>query len=84
MSSELARFASIFGNGVLLQLNLAFYLPSVPLLLLQAALDRRIDARFGHLPSNLVRVTAGEWKQFERQNASIQNASRHADHCNGW
>ena len=59
VSSELARFAASFGSGVLLQLNLAFYLPSVPLLLLQAALDRRIDACFGHLRSNVFRVTAG-------------------------
>ena len=59
VSSELARFAATFGSGVLLQLNLAFFLPSVPLLLLQAALDQRIDARFGRLRSNFFRVTAG-------------------------
>lgn len=58
--SELARLAAAWGDSILLRINIAFYLPSVPLLVAGALLDQRFNDRFGRHHSNLLRATAGE------------------------
>jgi hypothetical protein len=57
--SELARLAAAWGDGILLRINIAFYLPSVPLLVAVALFDQRVNDRFGRHRSNMLRVTAG-------------------------
>jgi hypothetical protein len=58
--SELSRLADVWGDGVLLLINLAFYIPSIPLLAAGAAFDHRINRRFGQARSNCFRLIAGE------------------------
>lgn len=47
ISSELAYYKGLFGPSILLQLNLAYFLPSIPILVLQTYLDEHFDRRFG-------------------------------------
>lgn len=57
--SELSRLAAAWGNNVLLKINICFYLPSVPLLLLGATFDEHFDQRYGKRRTNTFRVAAG-------------------------
>ncbi|KAL4452253.1 hypothetical protein ABPG75_007915 [Micractinium tetrahymenae] len=59
ISSELARYAAQYGNDVLLKLSLAFYLPSVPLLLTAVVLDEAVDRRVGRHVARTFRAIAG-------------------------
>lgn len=45
--SELDYFRTLFGPQILLQLNIAYYLPSIPLLLISGQFDQRLEHRFG-------------------------------------
>lgn len=45
--SQLDFFRSLYGPQVLLQLNIAYYLPTVPLLIVSSFLDRHLDAKLG-------------------------------------
>ena len=47
VSSQLGWYRHLHGPQVLLQLNLAYFLPSIPLLVVSAYLDRPLEARFG-------------------------------------
>ncbi len=58
--SDLVRFSQLFGKQALLYLNLAWFVPSLPLLVAQAKLDERYDARFGSRAAARFRVVAGE------------------------
>ncbi|PNH02012.1 hypothetical protein TSOC_012042 [Tetrabaena socialis] len=45
ISSLLSQYSEAYGPGILLQLNVAYFLPSIPVLMLQTAFnDRREDA----------------------------------------
>jgi hypothetical protein len=44
---------------VLLQLNIAFYLPSIPVLLLFGQVEKLLDAEFGRTASMAMRLMAG-------------------------
>ncbi|PNW86815.1 hypothetical protein CHLRE_02g096750v5 [Chlamydomonas reinhardtii] len=47
LTSQLGHYSKLFGPQILLQLNLAFYLPSIPILILSGSLERALDARLG-------------------------------------
>ena len=47
VSSQLAYYRRVHGPVVLLQLNIAYYLPSIPLLIVSAFLDKPLEARLG-------------------------------------
>lgn len=55
LSSELGYFKMLHGPNFLLFLNLAYFLPSVPILLLQLALDQHYNWLFGTAVSTLAR-----------------------------
>ncbi len=59
ISSLLTQFSRDFGPQVLLHLNVAYFFPSIPVLLLQSAFQERIEARFGLARSALARLCAG-------------------------
>lgn len=44
---------------VLLQLNIAYYLPSIPTLLLFGQVEKLLDAEFGRTASMAIRLMAG-------------------------
>lgn len=44
---------------VLLQLNIAYYLPSIPVLLLFGQVEKLLDKEFGHTASMAMRLMAG-------------------------
>ena len=59
VTAQLGHYGKLYGPAILLQLNIAFYLPSIPLLLLSPILERWLDAAAGHVPSMALRVNAG-------------------------
>jgi hypothetical protein len=44
---------------VLLQLNIAYYLPSIPILLLLGHIEKILDEQFGSTASMAIRLTIG-------------------------
>lgn len=48
------------GFQVLLQMNIAYYLPSIPVLLLFGQVEKLLDAKFGPTTSMAMRLMAGE------------------------
>lgn len=52
---------------VLLQLNIAFYLPSIPVLLLFGQVEKLLDAEFGQTASMAMRLMAGKPSHSVRQ-----------------
>eukprot|EP00887_Chlorella_sp_A99_P002817 scaffold6.g2817.t1 len=59
VSSQLGYYRKLHGPQVLLQLNLAYFLPSIPLLVLSAYLDRSLEKRFGVARTILGRLLVG-------------------------
>lgn len=49
---------------VLLQLNIAYYLPSIPVLLLFGQVEKLLDAEFGQTASMAMRLMAGAKQGF--------------------
>ena len=47
--SQLGYYKLLYGPQVLLQMNIAYFLPSIPLLGLSSFYDERMDQRFGML-----------------------------------
>ncbi len=47
ISSLLAQYGKIYGPDVLLQLNIAYFFPSIPVLVLQTMLNDVMDRRLG-------------------------------------
>lgn len=47
ISSLLTQLSAQYGPEVLLQLNVAYFLPSVPILMLQTLLNERLERRIG-------------------------------------
>jgi hypothetical protein len=50
----------LFQRQVLLQLNIAHYLPSIPVLLIIGHFEKLLDKQLGNTASMAVRLTAGE------------------------
>ena len=50
ISSQLAYWRRLYGPQVLLQLNLAYYLPSIPLLAVSALTDKLLTRKLGAWP----------------------------------
>jgi len=61
LSSMLSSLKERFGPAVLLQLNLAFFLPSLPILLMQTRLDARFDRKYGLPQATAVRMVVGTY-----------------------
>ncbi|KAL6763078.1 hypothetical protein V8C86DRAFT_2507052 [Haematococcus lacustris] len=60
ISSLLSQFSRDYGPQVLLQLNVAYFLPSIPVLLLQTLLNDRMDRRLGsRVRGAMLRFVAG-------------------------
>jgi hypothetical protein len=59
ISSLLSQFSRDFGPQVLLHLNVAYFFPSIPVLLLQSAFQERMERRFGLAGSALARFCSG-------------------------
>eukprot|EP00775_Hariotina_reticulata_P003412 gene3412-3685_t len=59
MLSQLAHYSKIYGPQVLLQLNIAHYLPSIPVLLIIGHFEKLLDQQLGNTASMAVRLTAG-------------------------
>ena len=59
LSSMLANFKERFGPPVLLQLNLAYFLPSIPVLFMQMQYDSVLDNKFGMSGAMAARMTFG-------------------------
>ncbi|KAG2485421.1 hypothetical protein HYH03_015803 [Edaphochlamys debaryana] len=59
VTSQLGHYSKLYGPQILLQLNLAFYLPSIPVLLLSGSLERALDARLGPIGSISLRLNSG-------------------------
>ncbi|KAL4457583.1 hypothetical protein ABPG75_012448 [Micractinium tetrahymenae] len=59
VSSQLGYYRKLHGPAVLLQLNIAYFLPSIPLLIVSAFLDRPLEARLGVAKTILVRLLLG-------------------------
>ena len=47
MSSLLGYYKLLYGPQILLQMNIAYGFPSIPLLLVSSLMDRWLDRRFG-------------------------------------
>ncbi|KAK9813902.1 hypothetical protein WJX73_004060 [Symbiochloris irregularis] len=59
VSSMLGAFKQLFGPAMFLYLNLAYYLPSIPVLVLQAQFDHRLNQRLGLPTATAIRMTFG-------------------------
>lgn len=59
ISSELSYYTAVFGPHMLLLLNAAYFLPSVPVLLLQMVWDHQFDRWFGVAASTAARLVVG-------------------------
>ncbi|GIL56538.1 hypothetical protein Vafri_11895 [Volvox africanus] len=59
VTSQLGHYSKLFGPQILLQLNLAFYLPSIPVLIVSGSLERVLDARLGPIGSIALRLNSG-------------------------
>lgn len=50
VSSFLGHYALLYGPQILLMMNIAYYLPSIPLLMFSAFCDEWLDKTFGTCP----------------------------------
>ncbi len=47
ISSQLGNYRELFGPQILLQLNIAYFLPSIPLLIVSGNFDKVLEAKLG-------------------------------------
>ncbi|EFN58589.1 hypothetical protein CHLNCDRAFT_140764 [Chlorella variabilis] len=59
VSSQLGYYRQIHGPAVLLQLNIAYFMPSIPLLIFSAFLDKPLEERLGVAKTILCRLLVG-------------------------
>jgi hypothetical protein len=59
ISSLLSQFGRDYGPEVLLQLNIAYFLPSIPVLCIQTVFNDAMDRRFGLPMGAMMRFTVG-------------------------
>jgi hypothetical protein len=57
--SQLAYYSKLYGPQVLLQMNIAYYLPTIPILLLAGQVEKILDEQAGTTMSMFVRLTFG-------------------------
>ena len=60
LSSMLAAFKQQFGPAILLQLNMAYFLPSIPVLYLQTQYDAHFNSKYGLPQATAARMIVGE------------------------
>lgn len=60
ISSLIGYYKSLYGPHMLLHLNLAYFLPSLPTLLLQSVWDAKFDSKFGIAKAATVRLCLGK------------------------
>lgn len=59
MSSELTYYTSLYGPEILLLLNVAYFVPSVPIMVLQTLTDTAFDRAFGVASATAYRFVIG-------------------------
>lgn len=59
VSSELGYYSRWFGPQILLELSMAFYLPSIPVLVISGQFEKVLDARLGVVQSMALRLLLG-------------------------
>ncbi|PNW84001.1 hypothetical protein CHLRE_04g212250v5 [Chlamydomonas reinhardtii] len=59
ISSLLSQYSNQYGPDILLQLNVAYFFPSIPVLMLQTAFNDRMDRRLGLPGGALLRFLVG-------------------------
>jgi len=59
VSSLLDHYKLQYGPAILLQMNLAYFLPSIPLLLISSCLDDVLDRKYGIAKTTLMRLLIG-------------------------
>ncbi|GIM13312.1 hypothetical protein Vretimale_16452 [Volvox reticuliferus] len=59
ISSLLSQYSKAYGPDILLQLNVAYFFPSIPVLMFQAVFNDRMDRRLGLPMGALLRFTLG-------------------------
>ena len=59
ISSMLAFYKQLYGPQILLQLNTAYFLPSIPILLIQTQCDAQINRSLGIATATAVRLFIG-------------------------
>eukprot|EP00201_Polytomella_parva_P020566 CAMPEP_0175045602 /NCGR_PEP_ID=MMETSP0052_2-20121109/4523_1 /TAXON_ID=51329 ORGANISM="Polytomella parva, Strain SAG 63-3" /NCGR_SAMPLE_ID=MMETSP0052_2 /ASSEMBLY_ACC=CAM_ASM_000194 /LENGTH=348 /DNA_ID=CAMNT_0016309169 /DNA_START=80 /DNA_END=1123 /DNA_ORIENTATION=- len=59
VTSQLTYYSRLYGAQILLQLNLAFYVPSIPVLVLSGQVEKVLDDRFGKTMSMMIRLNTG-------------------------
>lgn len=60
VSSLIGYYKATYGPHMLLHLNLAYFLPSLPTMLLQSVCDPKVDSRFGKTKPAAVRLCIGK------------------------
>ena len=61
ISSLIGYYKALYGPHMLLHLNLAYFLPSLPTLILQSVWDARLDGKYGIAKAATVRLCLGMW-----------------------
>lgn len=59
LCSELNTFRTLYGPSVLLKMNIVYYVPSIPLLILSSYVDEPLDKYFGVAMTVLLRLLIG-------------------------
>lgn len=59
VSSELTYYTSLYGPEILLLLNVAYFVPSVPIMVLQTLTDTAFDRAFGIAAATAYRFVIG-------------------------
>lgn len=59
VTAQLGHYSKLYGPQVLLLLNFAFYVPSIPMLVLSANLEPYLERTMGHVPSMMLRINIG-------------------------
>ena len=61
ISSLIGYYKALYGPHMLLHLNLAYFLPRLPTLILQSVWDARLDSKYGIAKAATVRLCSGMW-----------------------
>lgn len=61
ISSLIGYYKALYGPHMLLHLNLAYFLPSLPPLILQSVWDAKLDGKYGIAKAATVRLCLGMW-----------------------
>ncbi len=61
ISSLIGYYKALYGPHMLLHLNLAYFLPSLPTLILQSVWDARLEGKYGIAKAATIRLCLGMW-----------------------